>query len=455
MSLDGFVQLIFNVYEAYTVALYVKEGEDLTCLSAISFAQSFDKSRTLPVDGTLPGWSVKHHEPLVIGNFDKDEETLGYYGRSEEIKSFMAYPLETPGVIIIDSKKKWVFTDKEKKILAHFVAILKTEVEREKRLQEMEEEREELFVTRRLISLLRDSGPDVSVMDEILTEGLTISGGDLAIAGVEGKGFLHMIGVKGAGEEELRNADCPLQATIASTVLEGEREFVLPYESGYLREKPLLFPNDGIRAKQYFGFPLVVDERTYGFVGFVSVSEKRLREKSIGLLREMAMLSSLYLSRVMVQSDMGSRVDRDPVTAALRFGLFYKQMIEMTERGKGFCVISVKLTDFDRYNRAMGVDRTDDILRKVYQGIEYCAGKSAIITRSGGGQFYVAVDGTETLESKNIYKVLKFTIMKNIPDQTALGANIMQLGAAYYPQDGKDLWALLQLADKRGKQNTV
>jgi putative methionine-R-sulfoxide reductase with GAF domain len=128
-TIDNLSHLIFNIYEAFTVAFFVKEHGHLKCLSSVSFATSFDKNRLLPIDSSLPGWVVKHNEPLIIPNFDKDIEALGYYGADEGIKSFMGYPMEGKGVIIIDSKKKWVFTDKEKKILGSFVDLIEEEIE--------------------------------------------------------------------------------------------------------------------------------------------------------------------------------------------------------------------------------------------------------------------------------------------------------------------------------------
>lgn len=116
-TLDALVQLIFNVYEAFTVAVYLRQGDLLSCVSSYTFSRSFDQLRKIPVESSLPGWVVKHNEPLIIPNFDKDEAALGYYGATEDIKSFMGYPLEVPGVIVIDSKKKYVFTDKEKRYL--------------------------------------------------------------------------------------------------------------------------------------------------------------------------------------------------------------------------------------------------------------------------------------------------------------------------------------------------
>ena len=216
----------------------------------------------------------------------------------------MAYPLEIPGVIVVDSKKKWVFTDKEKKILAHFAAVASNEVEREKRLREMEEEREG-----GVASATADQFLSASPGRRRLHRG-DREGGPcrlrrrLALAGVERKGKLSIV-CRGGGRRSVPlGAECPMQMTIASAVMEGGREFLLPYESGYLREKPLLFPNDGIRARQYFGFPLMVDERPFGFLGFVSLSSRPLRERSISALRDTAALMSLSLGRMRMQEEM-------------------------------------------------------------------------------------------------------------------------------------------------------
>jgi GGDEF domain-containing protein/putative methionine-R-sulfoxide reductase with GAF domain len=452
MSLDVFVQLIFNVYEAHTVGLYTKDDEHLSCASAVSFAKSFDKTKALPLDGTLAGWVVKHREPLIIGNFDKDEETLGYYRKKEEIKSFMAYPLEIPGVIVIDSKKKWIFTEKEKKILAHFVAVLSQEVEREKRLREMEDEREELSLMRRHIGFLRRSRLGTPVVEELLKEALSVSGGDLAMAGIERNGRLAIVGATGVGAADMLKAECPMRMTIASTVLEGGKEFLLPYESGYLKEKPLLFPNDGIKARQYFGFPLMMDEKPFGFLGFVSLSLRPLREGSIPSLADTAVLMSLFLGRLRVKEETEARTNRDPATGASRFSAFFDGLGEMAQQKKGFSVVSVKLLGFGLYNRNFGVAQGDDILRKMHQSIEYCVGKGAIITRSEGAHFYVAITGSDGLEeSQNILNILRFTILSAL--ETA--KKDVEVGTAHFPRDGEDLWQLFQIAEDRGRGNSL
>jgi diguanylate cyclase (GGDEF)-like protein len=397
---------------------------------------------------------VKHKEPLIVDNFDKDEETLGYYGKKEEIKSFMAYPLEIPGVIVVDSKRKWVFTEKEKKILAHFVAVASKEIEREKQLREMEEEREEVSLLRRQLNFFRQPRLSSAFIEEAAKEALAVSAGDMAVAAIERKGRLSIISAVGAGAAPLLGAECPMQNTVASAVMEGGREFLLPHESGYLREKPLLFPNDGIRARQYFGFPLAVDERPFGFLGFVSLSSRPLRERSISALRDTAVLMSLSLGRLQVQEEMETQAQRDPATGAVGFALFFDAVAEMARQKKAFSVISVKLPGFRRLNRTLGTRFGDDLLRKMRQGIEYCAGKNGITTRSGGAHFYVAIAGSDGLEEgRNILNILKVAILNTLPGPTEGGKKDMEIGSAYFPRDGKDLWELLDIAEDRAKRN--
>jgi diguanylate cyclase (GGDEF)-like protein len=453
MSLDSFVELIFNVYEAHTVALFTKEGDHLSCLSAVTFAKSFDKERLLPLDETLAGWAVKHREPLIIGNFDKDEETLGYYRKREEIKSFMAYPLEAPGVVVVDSKGKWVFTEKDKKILAHFAAVLTKEVEGEKRLSQMEEEREEVALLRRQLNFLRQPRPDDALIKDVVREALSVSAGDLALVCVERRDSLAIICAVGTGASELLGAECPLKTTIASTVLESGKEFLLPYDSGYLREKPLLFPNDGIKARQYFGFPLTMHEKPFGFVGFASLSGRRLREGAITALGDAAVLMSLFLSRSRLAGEMETQANSDPATGLPRFALFFNVLERLAKEKRRFSLVSIDFPGFRACNRTFGTGYGDELLKRMCQGIGCCVGKSAVITRSGGAHFYAAAAGSDgPEEGQNILNVLRFTILNALSDMAEGVKKDIEVGTAYFPRDSADLWELLDIAEERARK---
>jgi GGDEF domain-containing protein len=452
--IDSFSELVFNVFEAFTVALFLKDAERFRCLSSVTFAQSFDRERQIPIEGSLPGWVLKHNEPLIIPNFDKDEATLGYYGSEESIKSFMAYPLEVPGVIVVDSKKRYVFTDREKKLLGHFVSIIGKELEKEKRFQEIEERNEELAVERRIIRFFSESGLSEVSLEEVLQECLVISQADFAFIGVERDGKLVVADCAGLDGNIFRLKECPVAGTIAAMVLEGGREFLLPHSSGYLREKPLLWPDDGIRAKQFFGFPLIFEAEPFGLVGFVSVSDAGLRDGAIGLLRDISLLLSLYLIRMWTKGHLEKGKHVEPVTGALLFASFFKRVESWMIERKRFAVVSVKVSNIDAYNRLLGVDVADRLLRRIFQSMEQCLGKTALVTKIGGGHFYAITRDPQGLEAENMVRILNYTVQSAMTDDRIDAKGALRIGVADSPGDGESVWALLDRADERGEKQS-
>ena len=455
MSLmDSFSELIFNVYEAFTVALLLKDEERFRCLSSVTFARSFDRERSIPIDGTLPGWVLKHNEPLIIANFDKDESALGYYGSEEGIKSFMAYPIESLGVIVVDSKKRYVFTDREKKLLGHFVLMIGKELEKEKRSQELEEKNEELSVERRIIRFFLKSGPSEVPLEEVLEECLLLCQGDFCFIGVERNGKLAIVDCAGAEANSLRLKECPMTGTIASMVLERRKEFLLPHGSGYLKEKPLLFSDDGMKARQFFGFPLLFEEEPFGLAGFVSLSDVRLKDGTIGLLRDVSLLLSLYFIRTWTKATLERGKYIDPVTGALLLAPFFKRVETWVWERKAFSVVSVKMSGFHVYNRLLGVEAADRVLRKIVQSAEQCLGKTALVTRAGGSHFYAVTRGPQVPEAANMARVLNYTILSAVTDSRIETKGALQIGVAEFPEDGESLWALLDRADERGERQS-
>jgi len=449
-TIDSLSQLIFNIYEAFTVAFFIKEHDYLKCLSSVSFAASFDKARPVTINNSLPGWVAKHNEPLIIPNFDKDVETLGYYGSDEGIKSFMGYPMEGKGVIIVDSKKKWVFTDKEKKILGSFASLIDEEIEKGRKTQDFENIIEELSVEKKIISLFRDLNLSHISIKELFIELLSLSGADLCFTGIEKNGKLFLKDILGIDDDSYLMKVCPSGSSIASTVMEGERELLLPYNSGFLKEKALFFPGESIKAKQFFGFPLLSDDVSIGVIGFASLSDKPLQEKSIEPLRNISSLLSLYYSSIWMRENLEKLKDFEPVTGSIQFTTFLGLMERLIKKDEKFSLLSVKLSHLNAYNRNMGYEFTNGLLQKVFQVIRHCVGSNSFISRKGGGHFYILLKGREAIDARNIVKILNYTIAKNISEDIQIDQkNLTEMGVSHFPEDSKNLWELLDRAKDR------
>jgi GGDEF domain-containing protein len=448
--IDGLSHLIFNIYEAFTVAFFLRHETSLRCYSSVSFAKSFDKSRDIPLEGTLPGWVIKHNEPLIIPNFDKDENTLGYYGGPEGIKSFIGYPMDATGVLIVDSKKKWSFPDKEKRILGDFVALIQAELDKEKKSQVMEEKFEELLLEKRMVGLCNEVNGSRHIAREILRECLSFSGADGAFVGIETKDVIYVAEAYGKTLEGLEGKGYPQGQSIASMIIEGGRELLLPYNSRFLREKPLLTPEEAIKTKQLFGFPLVDGDTAFGILGFLSSTDRPLKEHAITLLRDAATLLSLYYKAQWLKENLRRTRDIEPLTKTVQFSLFLTMVEAAHKAGNRFSIVSVLLPDIAEHNRTLGLQLTNDLLVHAAGVIRFCAGTQAVVSRKSGGHFYTLLRNTAASDAQNAAKMMHYSIIKSINKDTGTDKrDTVKSGVAHFPEDSRNMWELLAIAEKK------
>lgn len=142
------------------------------------------------------------------------------------------------------------------------------------------------------------------------------------------------------------------------------------------------------------------------------------------------------------------------MTGALLFAPFFKRVEAWLQEKKGFSVVSVKVPGFDAYNRLLGVEAADRVLRKIVQSVEQCLGRMALVTRAGGNHFYAVTRDPRAMEAENMTRVLNYTILSAMTERRIETKGALQIGVAEFPDDGSSLWALLDSADKQGEQQS-
>ncbi len=220
---------------------------------------------------------------------------------------------------------------------------------------------------------------------------------------------------------------------------------------GFLREKPLFFSGETIKPKQFFGFPLITDDTTIGVTGFVSASETHLREQSIGVLRNVSALLSLYYSSQWMKENLKKLRDFEPVTDSIQFPVFLEILDNTIKKGDKFSLLSVKLTNVHAFNKLMGLNFTNNLLKKVFQIILHCVGNHAFVTRKGGGHFYVLLRGGERVDTKNIPRILDYTINKSVAEEKIPDVSCsVETGMVSFPEDNiMTTWELLDRIEGR------
>ncbi len=136
MSVDvhllDIIKLISNVTDAFTTALFVADErcESLTLQAYYSLSKNVIPQAHFGYGEGIAGWVAKNNKPIIVSQFDRDTTTLQFYSTDEDIKSFMAVPLPNgKGVLSVDSKQKYVFTEKSQKILLGFAHLLTHQIE--------------------------------------------------------------------------------------------------------------------------------------------------------------------------------------------------------------------------------------------------------------------------------------------------------------------------------------
>ena len=122
-ELQSLVDLVSNTTDAYTTVLFLAPapGEELAIAAYQSLSQNIDTQVHIGPGEGLIGWVYKSDKPVIVDKFDRDTRRLLFYKEDESIKSFMAVPLPgLPGVLAVDSKQRYVFTEKNQKILNQY-----------------------------------------------------------------------------------------------------------------------------------------------------------------------------------------------------------------------------------------------------------------------------------------------------------------------------------------------
>lgn len=127
--------LVCNVFDAYSCVIFLptSSGEtggiddEYTLAASFSLGDNVLPHCRLKAGQGLAGWVLRNRQPLLVNNFDRQTDCLGYYNAEGEskIKAFLGCPMETGrGAICIDSKKTYSFSDRDQKILSQFAELI-------------------------------------------------------------------------------------------------------------------------------------------------------------------------------------------------------------------------------------------------------------------------------------------------------------------------------------------
>lgn len=275
------VELLANLTEAHTAALFLRPfGEErLFAVAHHTLAKSFKADQTIEAGEGVVGYVAKHGVPVDVDRYKQEATATGLYEQDEGILAFVAMPVGDEGVLVVDTKSRRVFGEREKKAVVGFARFLEGLIRVQATCA-----REALYG--RILDLLYDAENAAlgykdprSFYAEVLDAGRRYTGLSMGLLCqlLPGARQFSVTAVQGPAMSPLRGRSFPVSQGLVGWVLRENR----PLTHSRVRQDQgktfLISPDEPTQGYNAFiGVPLYAWRRLAGVWAFAGRTERRL-----------------------------------------------------------------------------------------------------------------------------------------------------------------------------------
>jgi signal transduction protein with GAF and PtsI domain len=228
------------------------------------------------------GWVAKHKRPVDVDRYQQQSTATGLYYDDEGIKAFVGIPVGDMGVLVVDTKNRMVFGEREKKIIRDFGVFMGQMVAQQETCA-----REALYG--RILDLLYDiENASLSfsgrrqLYDEVLDAGRRFTGlamGFLCLL-LPGRKQFVVEAVDGPSVSTLRGRPFPVSQGLIGWIFKEMK----PLNHSRLRPMKgrsfLVTPDEPMRGyNAVIGVPLLAWRRLTGVWAFAGNTERMIDEE--------------------------------------------------------------------------------------------------------------------------------------------------------------------------------
>ncbi len=306
-ALQSTVELLSNVTEAFTAALFLfdEDKKALRPAAIHTLSKNLDDEVVIVPGAGIIGWVAKNRQAVNIPNFDRKINSLGLYYDEEEIKSFLAVPIGKDGVLSVDSKQTYLFTDKDQKILEGFAALFQDLIKAE-RVRAREKSYAKMLSLLHLVDKTSIEAPDLESFNAgVLDVVREFTGTDLGfLAGLDSSSTRYRIEkVVGTTGPNFEGTSYPVTSGLAGWIYRERQPLILRRIRDKDERSYVFSPQDPIKKfKSFIGWPLESGDRRIGVMGMVGFESKEWTADQIAVLS---------MSVRWVGATMGSWVDKE------------------------------------------------------------------------------------------------------------------------------------------------
>lgn len=145
--------------------------------------------------------------------------------------------------------------------------------------------------------------------------------------------------------------------------------------------------------------------------------------------------------------EVESRID--PITGAYNRKGLYAGIKDKIIKDIEFSIIYITINNFNVINDSYGHAYGDELLRRIARRLERRNGQNGIVSRVGGAEYVVVIDGTEDAQivADRLLDAIRQKIIIDVGESRLVCHVDGYAGVAIYPRDATDYESLIKFAD--------
>jgi len=434
-DIQSLIDLISNTTEAFTTALFLAAEPDgpLKLTAYQSLSQNINKDVSIGPGEGLVGWAYKNLKPVNVNQFDQDTRRLLFYLTDESIKSFMAVPLpEVNGVLAVDSKQQYVFTEKSLKILHQFGQILKLTITRVRQIEEGRQRDKAMnFLNMIGEALYRRDRPDkyLNRAAGLIREFAEAKA--CFIAGVipEDRTRYRLLAQDARQTDQLRQDIFIVDQGLIGWIMKEKKPLILKKTRLGTEKSYLFYPDEPFAGFTSFaGLPLIWGGRLLGAVCLGGDESLRITDISAQALETAADRLAVALEMELLISRIGDLSRLDSQTGLPHRTEFCRRVDRMINsplsRSSDIFVIIIKLINLETINTDPGPERTEAVLKAVAEHLLNQTSRDIELGHLDYGVFGLAIPNRSGEEVRQIRTRLTETLVNTVASGSGTRARL-------------------------------
>ena len=474
-DIDEFIELVSSVIEAYTAAFFLADNRK----QVLRLWRFHSLSENVIADATIPfgigpiGRVAESLKPFDLSKFfERDSGLLKLYSKNEGIKSFFAVPVivnsELSGVLCIDSKKAFVFANKDQKLLTLFAKQLGNLVNNIKVQKFVDTETSDVAFLHNFCSKIA-SMDDVKSISQLALNSvahlvkcdscfLSLKRGD---SGREAKQYST---VAAHSHKNMKSMTFSDQDGLAGCIVRGRESILLSNRKRDLGSY-VFTPSESVgRVTSFLGVPLLTKDDVAGLICLIDSEENFFNQRDLRVTSIVADNASLAISNIKAQKrSLQLSTSIDGLTCLYNFSGFQERLAaafqEASQRRRPLSLVIFDLDNFREINNVAGYETGNQILKRIARylqdlGKEY----DAIVARYDSDEFALILPNTVKSRASLIAEMIFEEIESPMFAAPNHGICVsIRAGVSSFPQDSRSCNDLVNIAlramSKSGTRN--